>query len=495
LNRKSLYDNLSKIVGPERVSVDDAILWAHSESRYPVPPRKPEAIVLPKTVKEIVELVKFANREKVPIYTVGAGDADYGGSVPILKDGILLDFSQMNKIWEINETEMYALIEPGVTIGQLQKELAKHDLLVAIPSAPHTTSILGNYVPQQGIGCWSARHGGNETYVRGVEAVLSTGDVIRTGSAAFPHKIWHHRNNLGADLTGLFLGSHGCFGILSKGAIGVIPKPEAYDTLFLDFENVSDCFKHINYIAKHELGDYISGQNFMMSLGGLDHYPYDKLDGRTACPKEILEKMRQKHGIAPYWFHISLIGASKVLKARRAELDEYLKSEKVKIKEGPGLEITKETDLWAFVREAQGFGWTTGFASRVAQWRGGRMTFHQYAPMSKWIDLVEPGVEILRQHGLECGITLKCLGPYGHSSQLRFVTWFNEKDPQERKMVREAFYDIAEHSIKHGGTIFRHLHPDMDFVLKKEPEFAKFLRRIKNFMDPNHILNPGVNGL
>ena len=123
------------------------------------------------------------------------------------------------------------------------------------------------------------------------------------------------------------------------------------------------------------------------------------------------------------------------------------------------------------------------------------MTFHQYAPISKWIDLVEPGVEILRQHGLECGITLKCLGPYGYSSQLRFVTWFNEKDPVERKMVREAFYDIAEHSIKHGGTIFRHLHPDMDFVLKKEPEFAKFLRRIKNFMDPNHILNPGVNGL
>ena len=495
MDKNFLYDALSQIIETDRVSVDDAVLWAQSESRYPVPPRKREAVVLPTTVEEVVEIVKFANKEKIPIFTVGAGDADYGGPVPVSKDGILMDFSQMNKIWEINETEMYALIEPGVTIGQLQKELAKHDLLVAIPSAPHTTSILGNYVPQQGIGCWAARHGGNEKYVRGVQVVLPNGDVVRTGSAAFLHKIWHHRNNLGADLTGLFLGSHGCLGIVTKGAIGVIPKPEAYGTLFLDFNNVSDCFKHINYLAKHELGDYISGQNFMMSLGGLERYPYDVLDGRTACPKEILEEMRKRHNIAPYWFHISLIGSSKVLKARRDELDEYIKREKLRVREGPGTEIKEDTDLWAFVREAQGFGWTTSFASRVAQWRGGRMTFHNYAPMSKWVDLVEPGVEILRKHGLECGITLKCLGPYGHSSQLRFVTWFNEKDPTERQMVREAFHDIAEHSIKHGATIFRHLHPDMNFVLEKEPEFAQFIRRIKNFLDPNRILNPGVIGL
>jgi len=495
MDKVSFYKAVSEIVGADRVSVDDAVAWAQSEARYPLSPRKPEGVVLPKTVDEVVEILKYANREKVPIYTVAAGDADYGGSVPIAEEGILMDFSQMNKIWEVNETDLYALIEPGVTIGQLQKELAKHDLMVAIPSAPHTTSILMNYVSTQGIGCWSARHGGNETYVRGVEVVLPNGDVIRTGSAAFFHKIWHHRNNLGADLTGLFLGSHGCFGVVTKGAIGVIPKPEAYDTMFLDFDNMQECFKHINYIAKHELGDYISGQNYMMSLGGMERYPYDKLDGRTACPIEILEEMRKKHGLAPYWFHISLIGSEKVLRARREELDEYIKREKIKMKGGLGMEITDKTDLWAYVREAQGFGWTTGFASRVAQWRGGRMTFHQYAPMSKWIDLVDPGVEILRRHGLECGITLKCVGPYGYSSQLRFVTWYNEADPAERKMVRDAFRDIAEHSIRNGGTIFRHLHPDMDFVFSMEPEFAKFVRRIKKFLDPNRIMNPGVIGL
>jgi FAD/FMN-containing dehydrogenase len=368
--------------------------------------------------------------------------------------------------------------------------------MISIPSAPHTTSILGNYIPQQGCGCWSAKHGGNETYVQGVEAVLFNGEVIRTGSAAFLHKIWHHRNNLGADLTGLFLGSHGVFGIITKGALGVIPRPEAYETIFLDFQNVSDCYKHINYIAKHELGDYISGQNYMMSLGGLERYPYDEFDGSVACPKEILEEYRKKHNIPPYWFHISLIGSEKVVNARKEELDDYIKLKNLKLREGMASldKVTSDTDLWAFVREAQGYGYTTGFASRVAQWRGGRMTFHQYAPLSKWEDLVEPGVELMRSHGLECGITFKCIGPYAHSSQLRFVTWYSEKSPEERKMVRDAYQDMAEHSIKNGGTIFRQ-HMNMEFVLNMEPEFAAFLRRVKDFMDPNHILNPGLLGL
>ena len=137
----------------------------------------------------------------------------------------------MNKIIEINEKSRYALIEAGVTTGQLLSNLNNHypDLQPPIPDAPPSATIAGN-VLIHGSGYLSQRHGDHGTMINGLEVVLPNGDVCKLGSCA-TSDYWFTRGPI-PDFIGMFISSFGTMGIVTKLSLKLYPKPKFRDIVF-----------------------------------------------------------------------------------------------------------------------------------------------------------------------------------------------------------------------------------------------------------------------
>ena len=180
------------------------------------------AMLQPVSTDEVRQIVAIAAKHHAPLYPISTGkNWGLGSRLPI-KDGCaIVDLSFMDKVLEINEDLLYAVIEPGVTQRQLADALKGSPCMLNITGSGQHTSVLGNAL-ERGSGVL-----GQRTYeVRGLEAVLGNGDLIRTGHWAFGQaedSVWHHHpEGCGPDITGLFFQSG--FGIVTKAVIGLYPK-------------------------------------------------------------------------------------------------------------------------------------------------------------------------------------------------------------------------------------------------------------------------------
>jgi hypothetical protein len=479
--------------------MDDPVLYAYSQNIKPDEPQyKPEVVVLPKSNTEVSEVLKYANKNKIPIFICSTGMAQE--AVVHRPNAIMLDLQEMNRIVEINEGARYALVEPGVTQGMLFEKTRPLGLVFAIPSAPHTTSVVTNHGPHAGTGTWPNKYGTNEVQVNGLEVVLADGRIIKTGSGAYDHDNWHFRLAIGSDLTGLFLNSLGTFGVITKASVKLHYVPEAYRTTFVHFDKIEDTTKHIDYIARKELGDYISGQDWLLCAAGSGaSFPYDEFRSGEAIPEKVMEKLRKDWShLSNFEFHITQ-GASdaRIADARKDVLLEYLKREGITHEESEhDYDIDTGVSSWMGMRELQGRGVTTAFASKMTGFKQGfRTTFHQFIPTYLWPKVHQPMIDIAAKNGLPCGVTFKPVGPYGYTSQVRHVHWWNQNLPGERERGRKTVAEQVDYCLTQGGTIFRMAFTP-DAVLKHiQPEYWELMKQLKKQLDPNSIMQPGLLGL
>ena len=140
--KNGVVEKLVKIVGSEYVSTNQADLYILSYDLTQAPPSWPDIVVLPKSLEEVQKIVRLANEEKVPITPYVAGGNVGGVAIP-LEGGIILDLKRMNRILEINETDMYAVVEPGATFGDIKAELeANYPDLMYTYAFPHLQPVL-----------------------------------------------------------------------------------------------------------------------------------------------------------------------------------------------------------------------------------------------------------------------------------------------------------------------------------------------------------------
>ncbi|MFX0140527.1 MAG: FAD-binding oxidoreductase, partial [Candidatus Hodarchaeota archaeon] len=173
----SLINELQKIVGEEWVTDRPEELIIYSKDMTENEPSKPEVVVMPKTTEEVQKIVKLANEKKIPITPYVAG-ANVGGLAIPTKGGILIDLKRMDQILEVDESNMYAIVEPGVTFGHLKKLLEDDypQLRYSYPMAPPFTSVVCNAL-LSGLGNLSYRYGSMSDMVSGLEVVLPTGEI------------------------------------------------------------------------------------------------------------------------------------------------------------------------------------------------------------------------------------------------------------------------------------------------------------------------------
>src|SRR5919204_3636899 len=234
--RRRLAEQLVAIVGPESVLWEDYDLMIY-EYDGSIDKAMPDAVVLPSSAEQVAELVRLCNRERIPYTARGAGTGLSGGCIPI-DGGIILGFSKLNRVLEIDLDNLRAVVEPGVVNLHISNVVAQHGLyFVPDPSSQKASTIGGNVGENSG-GPHTLVYGVTTNHVLGLEIVTPGGEIIHTGGKAVDAP--------GYDLTGLFCGSEGTMGIVTKVIAKLTPLTEMVKTLLGVFETVDDASQAVS---------------------------------------------------------------------------------------------------------------------------------------------------------------------------------------------------------------------------------------------------------
>lgn len=237
---KALWD----IVGKERLLVEEVDLLPYTRDAN-VRGVLPLAVVFPKSTEEVEEIVKLALRGRIPLFPRGSGTGMTGGAVPTER-GIVVCTVEMCKIKEISVEDGLAVLEPGVINERLQREAARYGLFFPPDPASYTYSTIGGNVAENAGGPRAVRYGVTRDYVLGLEAVIGTGEVLRTGSRAM-------KDVVGYDLTRLLVGSEGTLGIFTEITLKLLPLPEAWRTMLGLFSSMEEALRAVIEIFEGHL--------------------------------------------------------------------------------------------------------------------------------------------------------------------------------------------------------------------------------------------------
>ncbi len=201
----------------------------------------PDIVVKAMSRDEIVEIMKYANNNNIPVTVRGAGTGLVGAAVPIL-GGILLDLSGMNKILELDEDNLTLTVEPGVLIMEIAKFVEEHDLFYPPDPGEKTATIGGNVSTNAG-GMRAVKYGVTRDYVRGMEVVLPSGEVLELGGKVV-------KNSSGYSLKDLIIGSEGTLGIITKIVLKLLPLPKKVISLLVPFNDLESAIETVPKIIK-----------------------------------------------------------------------------------------------------------------------------------------------------------------------------------------------------------------------------------------------------
>lgn len=466
-------ERLREILGPSRVFTDEAILVENASDMTEADPHRPDVVVRPAGGEEVAAIVRLADELEVPIIPKVAGTNLGGLTIPV-RGGIVMDLREMNRILEVNETDMYAVLEPGVTFGQLKEHLDADypGLRFGYPLAPPETSVVCNCL-LDGLGNLSNAHGAMGSWINGLEAVLPSGETMRTGSAAVS-PFWFSRAPL-PDLTGLFVSWQGATGIVTKMGVQLYPKRPFRKRMFFLTYDYENSFEAMRAFARKEIFD---------DIGGLTWPTGKMLFG--------VEKPLVKDPSEPLFFVYLDISANtkKELKAKKEIMGGVIKGFRKR-----GVAVDDPLEIEDLVKLNPEFGSLADFPTRLwflLDHPGGGLTWvGTYGPCSKWESATERGADIMSASGFPPIIVARPMKG-GHFCVLRFILVFDKAKPEDLPRVREVLDRLANLSMDEGFVPYK----APGWVVKKfmdrmDPVTYRMMKSIKDLIDPKGIMNPG----
>lgn len=217
----------------DRLSTGPSILDQHSQDEAYTTPARPDAVAFPETTQEVSAILRICSQHSCPVIPYGIGSSLEGHIVPV-QGGITIDTSRMNKVLEVHESDLDAVVEPGVTRVQLNDALRATGLMFTVD--PGADATLGGMAATRASGTNTVRYGTMADNVLALEVVLPDGQIIETGTRA-------RKSSSGYDLTKLFVGSEGTLGIITKLTVKLYGQPEhiaAATCAFPDIESAVD---------------------------------------------------------------------------------------------------------------------------------------------------------------------------------------------------------------------------------------------------------------
>ncbi len=480
-----IVSELEGIVGDKFVSNEPEITFLyHYDFVTAEPEGKCDIAIMPESAEEVQQIIKVANKYKIPVVPWVSG-INFGSIATPRKGGIVVDLRRMNRVLEVNEDDMYAVIEGGVTWADLKGYLDKHhpDLVAGITFSPPGTGVVPSCLCY-GMFNLGMLGGTGAEFVNGIEAVLGSGDLVRVGSCSLSN-YWYGRQPL-PDLAGLFIGWEGTTGIVTKMAIKLWPKlPYRADFLPIA-QTIEEGVPMMLKLSKAGLGiiDLCTiNLGWAQSLMCLDQ------NNVANDPIEL--------GLPDF---LGLISTQAYTEKQHDAQCEAIKDICKEFNLDP---LSIKEQMESFPEEIQGLMGdltpSTGGTGLVQFWgcwnfaRGGG---------GEWIGSYVSTRNIIKYYNLSREICLKYNRPPqfysrlmfgGHYCVARTNINFNKNDPEEIETARKILHEIHEAVQQLDGVVM--YKPPLwavDYYKKKTtPATTKLINNIKKLLDPNDIMNPG----
>ena len=242
--RRELRRELEAIVGPGAVLSDPDELLVYESDGLTLFRALADFVVFPTSAEQVAAVVRLADREALPFVARGAGTGLSGGCLPA-EGGLVISLMRMNRILEVDYDNQYAVVEPGVVNLHLSWAVGPRGYYYAPdPSSQQACTIGGNVANNSG-GPHTLKYGVTTNHVLGLEVVMPDGEIVWLGGKT--------REALGYDLTGVFVGSEGTFGIATKVVVRILRKPQAVKTVLAIFDRVEQASAAVSAIIARGL--------------------------------------------------------------------------------------------------------------------------------------------------------------------------------------------------------------------------------------------------
>lgn len=442
------------VVGSERYLDDKEELLCFSYDSF-LEEALPDAVLFPKATEEVSKILTIASEYRIPVTPRGAGTSVCGAPIPVM-GGIILCFSKMNRIIEINTRDRYVIVEPGVVNGDLQKQLAPFGFFYPPDPGSINISTIGGNVALNAGGPRCLKYGTTIDYVLGLEVVLPSGKVITCGSKNI-------KDVTGYKLAALFCGSEGTLGIATKIILRVVPQPETARTVLVSFADLEN--------SALAVADIIGA--------GIIPVAMELMDSITL--QEIEKRVQQ--GLDTSAAGMLLIEVDGSAESCEREMTEII----AKLKENGAASLQEAKT----VEEREKLWKARRFAYPVfAQIGPDIITEDVTVPVSKVPEMVNIMREIFRQYNVKAGL----LAHAGDGNMHPLIP-VDRTDEEQMSRVNTAIGEIFAAAIPLGGTLSGEhgigLAKAEYLPLAIDENTLEFMQLLKKAVDPDNILNPG----
>lgn len=480
-----IVTSLSEIVGPSNVFDEMEKLKPYAKDNGILRPRMPNYVTYVENTDQVQKIIKLANEYRIPVVPCSSGSHFFGNTIP-LQAGIIMDLSKMNKILNIDEENRFVRMEPGVTWGQLQSELAKHELMAICPLLPHPQkSALTSHLEREPACIPKFEYTDNLTTM---EVVLPTGELFRTGSACvpgFPEKSFSE----GVNISGpgdfmwprIFQGAQGTLGVVTWAQCKIEYRPKVNKTFFIPFQELARAVDFVYKIQRRLIGE---------ECVILNHFDM----AAVLTKKWARDFAALRKNLAP-WTVVYVLGGGKRFPEEKIAYEEEALQETAaecgvpklptSIYGMPGVEKQIPDMLRTACPENETY-WKFRFKGACEDLFF-RTTMNK-AQMFHQVVNEEAGKRGYSPQ--EIGFYIQPM-VYGGNCHFEANFYYNPGDEDEVKMLSALYVEAAEAVINKGGFFSRPYGPVADMVYRRTSSYTAMLKKLKNVMDPNGVLSPG----
>lgn len=465
-----IFTSLREAVGEEYLLTDPAAMHAYVKDAGIVEGVPPLAVVRPGTVDEVTRILRMANVYKTPIFLRGGGSSYSGAGIPFKKDGIIMDLTRLKGIYDIDLDANAVEVWAGTTWVALRHELKKHGLTTgySTPASGYSATV-GGSVSVASVGAGSAKYGPPSEQVVGLEVVLPTGDIIKTGSGASVKSKNFYRCVFGPDLTGLFTGDHGVLGVKTKVTLKLYRYPDHEEYLEYGFKSEKEAAKSASEFLRN-------------NICLCDLFAFDKFGTEVRAKR------------ATYWqgYESVLMVRLASQSAETVDAQKRLLKDIVEKNGGKELPDAKMAKILignfteAFFQARRDAGFSIGATiivplGKVAEFWNYMRGFIQSLG-AEWAKYVNYSGMVLISSANACEVVPTFYIPFEYNL-----------DPDAKDKIRALWHKFYNEAIDIGGCIFMMGKGLAPIAFRKlSSSYIELLKSIKRILDPNNILNPDI---
>jgi glycolate oxidase len=452
--KDAVIREIATIVGADHILTSPEDCWTYAYDATDQA-HAPEAVVFPGSAGEIARILKLANEQRFAVTPRGAGTGRSGGAVPI-EGGVVLVLTRLNRILEINRQDLVAVVEPGVILGRLKREVEAQGLYYPPDPASAEFCTIGGNVAECAGGAVAVQWGVTRDYVLGLTVVLPTGESIEAGTRTM-------KGVVGYDLTRLFLGSEGTLGVITRIILRLVAKPAARQTLAAGFETLTAAAQAVSRILTAGLAP--------TALEFMDRVTLD-------CVRELLPF--EVPAAAAALLLVAVEGHPQDVEERAAAIECFC------AEQGAAPVLRAKTaaaaeNLWKARKVV---------SPALLKVKPNKVSEDVVVPLGSIPRLIDGLQRISRRRGL----IIPCYGHAGDGN-IHVNVLYDRKIEAERQAVGPTVVEIFDLTRQLQGT----LSGEHGIGLTKAPYLRMELseaaialqRRLKRAFDPNHIMNPG----